>query len=300
MKTLGLIAQKFAYFCAVLFLGSFFLVAFLWVSPASPGRPRDDVIWDAVELGSTVVCKEFDSGTCGPLKSLPSGSPPSVAFLASASVDPAQEDLEVLESSSEGSLVRVREDWVKLPGPRFNQWFFADFWGGLTRGDVGLAGKEFERAPALSVVLEGSRYTLPLVFATLIVAVLLALGLTAFLTWLPFPSLRGAIRAVLLVISITPVFILGYILQENGVLDTGTVTLTVLVACTAVLCLGDSNLGEMLLQFETEFRNLRSRDYIHAARLRGASEFKHMLPGLLLPISSVSASKVASPYITPA
>jgi len=101
------------------------------------------------------------------------------------------------------------------------------------------------------------------------------------------------LRTLLLVLSITPVFILGYVLQENGVLDQGQVTVGLLGACVAILCVGDSNLGEMLLHFETEVRSLRNRDYVHAASLRGASLFRHMLPGLLLPISSMSAAKIA-------
>ncbi len=67
----------------------------------------------------------------------------------------------------------------------------------------------------------------------------------------------------------------------------------VVVACVAILCVGDSNLGEMLMQFENEVRRLYTQDYIHAANLRGASLVKHMMPGLLMPISSISAAKVA-------
>jgi ABC-type dipeptide/oligopeptide/nickel transport system permease component len=180
--------------------------------------------------------------------------------------------------------------YIKVPGPSFTQWFSVQFWGGLFRGDV---GQTYGGDDVIEVVLSGARHTLPIVFGTLLVSVTLALLITAILAWLPFPSLRGAIKTSLLLLSITPVFILAFVLQSQGVLNIGTVTPMILLACVAALTVGDSNLGEMLLQFETELRNLRERDYIHAARLRGASEFKHMLPGLLLPISSISASKVA-------
>jgi ABC-type dipeptide/oligopeptide/nickel transport system permease component len=114
----------------------------------------------------------------------------------------------------------------------------------------------------------------------------------ALLVWLPFPALRGALRAVLLVFSITPVFILGYVLQTHGVLPYA-LTPGVVAAAVGILFVGDGNLAEVFLQLETEVRTLRNRDYIHAAALRGASPWKHMLPGLLLPLSSISAGKVA-------
>ena len=128
--------------------------------------------------------------------------------------------------------------------------------------------------------------------------------MTAILLWLPFPSLRGAIRTALMLASITPVFIIVFILQSKS-LGLGLVTLSenpatgesnlvaILILCVLALCIGDSNLGEVLLQFGHEVRAIGSTDYVHAARLRGASVFKHMLPGMLLPISSISAAKVA-------
>jgi len=270
VKTVWLIGQKVGHFLAVLFLSSFFLACFLWVSPGSPGRPVDPVGWNQAVVGTTVVC--VDSKRCGPLLSKPAGEP----LRASADIG--------------GESVSELVQYVKLPGPGFGEWFAVQFWGGLVRGDV---GQTYSGDDVIEVVVSGARHTLPIVFGTLIVAVVLALLITAFLAWLPFPSLRGAIKTSLLVLSITPVFILAFVMQSRGVLNIGSVTPVILAACVGALCIGDSNLGEMLLQFENELRNLRERDYIHAARLRGASEFKHMLPGLLLPISSVSASKVA-------
>ncbi len=270
MKTVWLIGQKVGHFLAVLFLSSFFLACFLWLSPGSPGRPVDPVAWDSAVVGETIVC--VDSKRCGLLASMPEGEPPR----ASATID--------------GAAVSEMSQYIKLPGPGFQQWFTVQFWGGLFRGDV---GQTYSGDDVLEVVFSGARHTLPIVFGTLLVSVLLALLITALLAWLPFPSLRGTIKTFLLVFSITPVFILAFVLQSRGVLNIGEVSTLILGACVAALCIGDSNLGEMILQFENELRNLRERDYIHAARLRGASEFKHMLPGLLLPISSVSASKVA-------
>jgi peptide/nickel transport system permease protein len=100
------------------------------------------------------------------------------------------------------------------------------------------------------------------------------------------------VRAALLVVSIAPVFVLGYLLQKQGIVP-HAVTWPVLIAACAVLAIGDGSLGEIVLQFENEVRLLRSQDYVHAARLRGASPLRHMLPGLLLPASAISAGKVA-------
>jgi len=270
VKTAWLIGQKVGHFFAVLFLSSFFLVCFLWISPGSPGRPRDPVIWQQATVGVSQVC--VDSKRCGTLQSLPEGTPLEVVVLV------------------DGSPVTERAEYIKVPGPSFTHWFAVQFWGGLFRGDV---GQTYSGDDVIETVIAGAKHTLPIVFGTLAVSVVLALLLTAFLTWLPFPSLRGGIRTIVLVLSITPVFVLAFVLQSQGVLNTGQVTGVILGACVAALGIGDSNLGEMLLQFENEYRALRNRDYIHAARLRGASEARHMLPGLLLPISSVSAAKVA-------
>jgi len=273
MKTVWLICQRVGYFLLVLFLSSFFLAVFLWVSPGSPGKPREEVNWADAEVGRTVVCVGKTNASCGTLAAAPSGRPLRVEVLVA------------------GEQVSEEAQFVHKPGPTFTEWFSVGLWGGLFRGDVGLS-RAYEE-PALQVVIDASKHTLPIVFGTLFFSVLLALGLTGVLLWLPFPSLRGVIRTVIMVFSITPVFIIAYVMQGNGVLNIGVVTPMILAACLAALCVGDSNLGEILLQFEHEVRALGTTDYVHAARLRGASVFKHMLPGLLLPISSISAAKVA-------
>lgn len=270
MRTLWLVGQKVGHFATVLFLSSLVLAVFLWVSPGSPGRPTESIDFTTATVGVTQAC--FDRTTCGVLAEVPGEG----SRLAGLTIG--------------GEIVRQEGRFAKVPGPGFVSWFFGSFWGGIARGDVGIS--ESYQEPAFQVVKRGARYTLPLVFGTLSVATLLSLILVGFVMWLPFPSLRGVIRWSLLVLSITPVFILGYILQTQGVLP-HALTVAVIAACVAILCVGDGNLGEMMLQFEGEVRHLRSRDYIHAAGLRGASRFKHMLPGLLLPITSVSAAKVA-------
>jgi len=269
VRMVWLLGQRVGHFLAVLFLSSLVLTLFLWASPGSPGKPRVDIDFSTATVGEPAC---FDRSTCGTLASMPEGVPSTVA------IDVGGERV-------------VREArFAREPGPGFVQWFFVGFWGGLFQGDVGESTAFLE--PALTVVARGAPYTVGLVFAALIVSVLLALILTAVLTWLPFPSLRGAIRSVLLIVSITPVFILGYMLQTQGVLPF-EMNATVLAACVAILFLGDGNLAEILLGLEDEVRKLRSRDYIHAANLRGASLWVHMLPGLLLPVTSISAAKVA-------
>ncbi|HCP44884.1 MAG TPA: hypothetical protein DIU15_02480 [Deltaproteobacteria bacterium] len=274
MRTARLIGAKVGHFLAVLFLGSFVLACFLWVSPGSPGRATDPVNFGdgamrPVVVGQSELC--LDATRCGLLLEL-------------------DEAAQSLTLSIGGAPISGKVGDALYPGPDFFEWFLGTFWRGIFKWDVGET-KAYE--PALGVVTSGARYTLAIILATLVVTVTLSLLGVALLLWLPFPSLRGVLRTLLLVLSITPVFILGYILQENGVLDRGQVTVGLLGACVAILCVGDSNLGEMLLHFETEVRSLRNRDYVHAASLRGASLFRHMLPGLLLPISSLSAAKIA-------
>ena len=137
MKTIWLICQRVGYFLLVLFLSSFFLAAFLWISPGSPGWPRELVNWDDAVVDKAFVCVDKTNASCGVLKSLPHGQPPQVEVLVA------------------GELRTEQAQFVKMPGPSFTQWFSVDFWGGLFRGDVGLSTAYEE--PALQVVLEACR-----------------------------------------------------------------------------------------------------------------------------------------------
>ena len=282
MKTAWLVGQKFGHFVTVLFLSSLVLAGLLWFSPGSPGKAREPVAWDTVAVGD-LVC--VDATTCGTLRSLPhraeGDTTPDDGF------NFIKKFVEVQVESGEDT---YESGAVLAPGPSFPTWFFGVFWGGVLTWDIGPA---FNGEPVLDVVLLGATHTLPIVFGALVVAVLVTLLLVAFLTWLPFPSMRGLLRTLLLVLSISPVFVLGFLMTKAGVLPHPVLTWIAPVACVVILSVGDSSLGELLLQLENEYRRLRSRDYIHAAGLRGASLFKHMLPGLLLPLSSMSAAKIA-------
>ncbi|MCO4768920.1 MAG: ABC transporter permease subunit [Deltaproteobacteria bacterium] len=281
MKTAWLVGQKVGHFVAVLFLSSLVLAGLLWFSPGSPGKARDLVDWDTAQVGQE-VCVE--TTTCGFLRSMPK----------QAADDPTEDDgfnfiKKFAEVELEEGTKSIESGRVLRPGPSFPVWFFGVFWKGVLIWDIGPA---FNGDPVLEVVLLGAKQTLPIVFGALFVAVLVTLLLVSFLTWLPFPSMRGLLRTVLLVVSISPVFVLGFLMTKAGVLPHPVNWWVAPLACVAILFVGDSSLGEFLLQLENEFRQLRNRDYIHAAGLRGASLFKHMLPGLLLPLSSMSAAKI--------
>ncbi|MEE2829523.1 MAG: ABC transporter permease subunit [Myxococcota bacterium] len=291
MKALWLIGQKFLHFLLVCFGSSLLLAGFLWVSGGSPGRPRLPVDWNRVVEGQTVLCKQFDSAVCGTVDSAGSDDEPLVLRVAGRVEAEGRSDLEILGSQGEVTLVGVKRREAAQPGPSFNRWFFETFWGGILSGTL---QTEVGGADARARVAGAARQTLPVVFAALVLALSLAAGGVALLIWLPFPALRGLLRALLLVLSITPVFILGYILQGYGPpFVPNETTPAILLAAVLVLALGDGNLGEIVIEFENEVQALRSQDYVHAARLRGASPMRHMLPGLLLPLSAISAGKVA-------
>ncbi len=282
MKTAWLVGQKVGHFVSVLFLSSLVLAGLLWFSPGSPGKAREPVVWDSTTVGQQVC---VDTNTCGTLLTLPAKAPD----------DPTVDDgfafiKKFVDVQLEGEKRTVESGSVLAPGPGFASWFLGGFWGGVLVWDIGPA---FNGDPVLDVVMLGAKQTLPIVFGALVVAVAVTLLLVSFLTWLPFPSMRGLLRTLLLIVSISPVFVLGFLMTKAGVLPHPVNWWIAPLACVAILFVGDSSLGEFLLQLENEFRHLRSRDYIHAAGLRGASLFKHMLPGLLLPLSSMSAAKIA-------
>jgi peptide/nickel transport system permease protein len=326
MKTAWLVGQKVGHFVAVLFLSSLVLAGMLWFSPGSPGKARDPMNFENAVVDTSVVC--LTRTDCGVLRTVPTTPPKSVDLLFGNDLKtfPATEVRMASGGPVDFDTVKLRDDSVcggdecgllttypaagarvvsveingvleegramdaLAPGPGFVAWFGGIFWQGVFRWDIGPA---FNGEPVLSLVMAGAKYTLPIVFGALLLAVIVGLLQVAFLTWLPFPSMRGVLRTVMLGVSTAPVFIIGYMMTKAGILPNPEVWWIAPLACVAILSLGDSNLGELLLQMEGEVRRLQSRDYIHAAGLRGASTFKHMLPGLILPLSSIGAAKVA-------
>ncbi len=283
MKTAWLVGQKVGHFVAVLFLSSLVLAGLLWFSPGSPGKARDPISWEGAAIGDRVC---VDARSCGVLRSMPE---PAEGEVRSSDGFTFVKEYVKVDLGVEGQKTLERGQ-ILVPGPSFPSWFLGTFWLGVLKWDIGPA---YTGDPVLGVVLLGARQTIPIVFGALAAAVVVTLLLVAFLTWLPFPSMRGLLRTVLLVLSISPVFVLGFLMTKAGVLPHPVNWWVAPLACVVILFVGDSNLGELLLQLENEYRFLRSRDYIHAAGLRGASLFKHMLPGLLLPLGTMSAAKVA-------
>lgn len=268
MKVAVLITRKVGHFLAVLFLGSLLLGALLWVSPGSPGRARDPIPSDTVIVGTTRAC----------------AGPDQCALV----VGTTPEGHWVLDLAQGRTTVQPGELLIEPPG--FWRWFLLHYWAGLLSGDVGYA---YNDEPVIEVVAFAARQTLPIVGGALVLSVGLSLAGVWLLAALPFPSLRGILRTVVLACSMSPVFILGYGMTKAGILPHPVHAWVAPAACIALLAVGDSHLGELLLQLEDEVRQLRARDYVHAASLRGASVLRHMLPGILLPLSSLIAAKIA-------
>jgi peptide/nickel transport system permease protein len=269
MKTALLVARRVANFLAVLFLSSVVLTGLLWVSPGSPGKAREPLPSTRVVAGRTEAC--IDRTRCGLVTQGPDANGNVMVRIGTEEVP------------------TVADDLLEVP-PTASEWLFVRFWGGVLRWDVGMA---YNNEPILDVVSLAARESLPIVAGAILLSVVLSLSGVLFLQWLPFPSMRGVLRTVGLAISIAPVFILGFLLTKAGVLPHPTALWVAPLACVILLSIGDSHLGEMLLSLEDEVRRLRSRDYVHAAVLRGASPLRHMLPGVLLPLFSLIASKAA-------
>ncbi len=269
MRTALLIARRVAHFVAVLFLSSVALTCLLWLSPGSPGKPREPLPSTRVTAGVTQAC--VDRQRCGLVVEGPTADDRVLVQIGVERVSAAASEL--LE-----------------PPPSMTSWLLVRFWGGLFRGDVGMA---YNNEPILSVVALAARESLPVVAGAIVLSVLLSLGGVLFLQWLPFPSMRGVLRTITLVVSMSPVFILGFLMTKVGILPHPRLLWVAPLACVVLLSVGDSNLGEMLLALEDEVRRLRSKDYVHAAVLRGASAFRHMLPGMVLPLFSLIAAKAA-------
>lgn len=160
-----------------------------------------------------------------------------------------------------------------------------DFWIGAARGDL---GRSYRGYPITELVLRGAGRTLPIVTAAGFLSLCVALAGALLLPrrgrarWL-----RGAAHAL----SLTPVFLLGYLaVVFFAVPPRGAGQL---VAAVLILALGDGMFSDALADLSGEVDQLRRRPFVLAARLRGEGLWRHVTPHLLLPMARLAASKAA-------
>jgi ABC-type dipeptide/oligopeptide/nickel transport system permease component len=158
------------------------------------------------------------------------------------------------------------------------------FWAGVATGDLGAS---YRGIPVLELVIRGAATTLPLVATALLLSLLFAAAVAA----LGDRRGTGPLRTALHGLSLTPVFLLGYVaLVGFGVPPDGPVRWW---AAAAILAIGDGTWTEALLGLDAERRRLADTDFVHSMRLRGLALLPRLAPHLALPIAQLLAGRLA-------
>ncbi len=185
-----------------------------------------------------------------------------------------------------GFLVWWAPGSARQDGGHFFDWI-ASFWVRLLHADL---GPSFRGIGIEELVLEGAAISLPLVFCALALSLAGALAVS-FALHERGPATGRASRAIIHALSLTPVFLLGYIavivfaVPPDGWLP--------MLAAVIILALGDGMFSDVVLRVEVELTTLRSRDFVHSAALRGIPMFRNLLPHLALPLVEAAASRMA-------
>jgi peptide/nickel transport system permease protein len=175
---------------------------------------------------------------------------------------------------------------ARQDGGHFFDWIIS-FWVRLLRADL---GPSFRGIGIEELVLEGAAISLPLVFCALLLSLTGALAVS-FLLHDRRPATGRVLRTITHALSLTPVFLLGYIaLIVFGIPPDGWLPM---LASVVILALGDGMFSDVVLRVEVELTTLRSRDFVHSAALRGVPMFQKLLPHLALPLVEAAASRMA-------
>ncbi len=191
----------------------------------------------------------------------------------------------VASSAVFGGLLQAAPGAVGVDGG-FVGWLIG-FWGGVLHGDLGTS---YRGLPIARMVLEGAALSLPILAGSLIASLGTGLALALLLP-------RGAgrlprlLRSALHAVSLVPVFLLGYLaLVIFAVPPDGAARA---LAAVVILALGDGTLTDVVLGLDAEVEALRSRDFVHSARLRGLPLAVRLVPHVALPLARLAASKMA-------
>jgi len=171
-------------------------------------------------------------------------------------------------------------------GDHFFHWI-ASFWLRLLHADL---GPSFRGIAIEELVLEGAAISLPLVFCALALSLTGALAVS-FVLHERRPLTGRVLRTTVHALSLTPVFLLGYIAVIVFAVPPGG--WLPMLAAVLILALGDGMFSDVVLRVEVELTTLRSRDFVHSAALRGVPMFRNLLPHLALPLVEAAASRMA-------
>ena len=171
-------------------------------------------------------------------------------------------------------------------GGHFLDWILS-FWMRLLTADL---GPSFRGIAIEDLVLKGAAISLPLVFGALVLSLAGALAVS-FLLHERHPVTSRTLRIIMHALSLTPVFLLGYIaVIVFAVPPAGWIPM---LAAVFILAVGDGMFSDVILRVEVELATLRSRDFVHSATLRGIPMFRNLLPHLALPLLEAAASRMA-------
>ncbi|MDI6780875.1 MAG: ABC transporter permease [bacterium] len=140
-------------------------------------------------------------------------------------------------------------------------------------------------------------------FFLITLAILVSISLSLLWVWLfyrlePYPIFHGMVKVIVYGISVTPVFLAGYlfILVSS---EKFHIKLTMDMAegiryyliPGLLLGVGDGFLGEMIRHIQTEIKGITSENYMLMAKAKGASFWKHIRYDLIIQTLRIISSR---------
>ncbi len=153
--------------------------------------------------------------------------------------------------------------------------------------------------------IKTARLVLPALFLTFALSTLLI----ALFRFDGLTFLKGALRSSAHMVSVIPLFLLGYLLimafnvptyrlVEQGVIDRplwfalpAEETWLKYILAVLVLALGNGTLSDVLLHLEAEVDQLIRQEFMVSTRARGGSTLRHFIPNILMPIMTIFVNK---------
>ncbi len=186
---------------------------------------------------------------------------------------------------------------------------FVSWWRRVAHMDFGASWVMRQGSDVRSLIAPAFRKTALLVVPALLMSLGVAAMLIAIGRWERFGFLWGSIRRLAHLVSVMPLFLMGYliILAFNGptyaMIEAGWIerpdwfalpgemTWHKYALAICVLAVGNGTLSDVLLHLEAEVDAIMRQEYILSARARGVGVYSHALRNLVVPVVSIMINK---------
>ncbi len=186
---------------------------------------------------------------------------------------------------------------------------YVHWWAGVLHLDFGESWviRQGERVSRL--IKPAMWKTTKLILPALVVTFAGAFALIALFQYDGLPWLKRVLRPMTHVLSVIPLFLLGYLLimafnvPAYALLERGIIgrpawfalpaeeTLLKYVLAVVTLAVGNGTLSDVLLHLESEVTGLMRQEFMVSTRARGGSFWRHFVPNIVVPTLTVFVNK---------